>query len=280
MKLGGGGGCRCPRSADCCPPSIGNSFPPSPESALQCGAPIRSCITRRPTGLRRAGTSITAPRLARGAGPLRYRVAPRAVPLTERARRGANRHGFNLWRRGNGSRSPRAAASSCGTCSTTVPSRLIGHWLNVRLYDDRLVCFLGSTEVATLRRGRSPDHNKRAQVVDYRHVIHAMRRRPMALLNLVDRDQLFPRCAYARAFEALLAGEGEKRACRTMVGCSRTPTSGPARPSWLGPSTPSSMPGVCPISTGCENASCRMRRRSRTLSSSWGRSRPTTSWQP
>jgi transposase InsO family protein len=100
----------------------------------------------------------------------------------------------------------------------TVPSRLIGHWLNVRLYDDRLVCFLGSTEVATLRRGRSPDHNKRAQVVDYRHVIHALRRKPMALLNLVYRDQLFPRAAYARAFEALLAAVGEKRACRTMVG--------------------------------------------------------------
>ena len=100
----------------------------------------------------------------------------------------------------------------------TVPSRLIGHWLNVRLYDDRLVCFLGSTEVATLRRGRSPDHHKRAQVVDYRHVIHALRRKPMALLNLIYRDQLFPRAAYARAFEALLASEGEKRACRTMVG--------------------------------------------------------------
>ena len=100
----------------------------------------------------------------------------------------------------------------------TVPSRLIGHWLNIRLYDDRLVCFLGSSEVATLRRGRSPDHHKRAQVVDYRHVIHALRRKPMALLNLVYRDQLFPRSAYARAFEALLAGEGEKRACRTMVG--------------------------------------------------------------
>ena len=100
----------------------------------------------------------------------------------------------------------------------TVPSRLIGHWLNVRVYDDRVACFLGSTEVATLRRGRSPDHNKRAQVVDYRHVIHALRRKPMALLNLVYRDQLFPRAAYARAFEALLAGIGEKRACRTMVG--------------------------------------------------------------
>ena len=100
----------------------------------------------------------------------------------------------------------------------TVPSRLIGHWLTVRLYDDRLVCFLGATEVAALRRGRSPDHSTRGHVVDYRHVIHALRRKPMALLNLVYRDQLFPRMAYARAFEALLAGIGEKRACRTMVG--------------------------------------------------------------
>ena len=29
---------------------------------------------------------------------------------------------------------------------------------------------------------------------------------------------LFPRRAYRRAFEALLAGDGEKQACRTIVG--------------------------------------------------------------
>jgi hypothetical protein len=40
----------------------------------------------------------------------------------------------------------------------------------------------------------------------------------MALLNLVYREQLFPRRAYGRAFEALLAGDGEKPACRTIVG--------------------------------------------------------------
>ena len=40
----------------------------------------------------------------------------------------------------------------------------------------------------------------------------------MALLNLVYREQLFPRRAYQRAFEALLANDIEKRACRTMVG--------------------------------------------------------------
>jgi hypothetical protein len=87
----------------------------------------------------------------------------------------------------------------------------------MRLYDDRLECFLGTTRLLTLRRGRSPDQHKRAHVVDYRHVIHALRRKPMALLNLVYRDQLFPRRAYARAFEKLLAERRDNQACRTMV---------------------------------------------------------------
>jgi len=100
----------------------------------------------------------------------------------------------------------------------SVPSRLIGHRLRVRLYDDRLECFLGATPLMTLRRGRPHADRKHGHVVDYRHVIHALRRKPMALLNLVYRDQLFPRRAYQRAFEALLTSDGEKRACRTMVG--------------------------------------------------------------
>ena len=40
----------------------------------------------------------------------------------------------------------------------------------------------------------------------------------MALLNLVYREQLFPRRAYALAFDALLARIGERPACRAMVG--------------------------------------------------------------
>jgi len=100
----------------------------------------------------------------------------------------------------------------------SVPSRLIGHRLRVRLYDDRLECFLGATALMTLRRGRPHPSGRRGHVIDYRHVIHALRRKPMALLNLVYREQLFPRRAYQRAFEALLASDGEKRACRTLVG--------------------------------------------------------------
>jgi transposase InsO family protein len=101
----------------------------------------------------------------------------------------------------------------------TVPSRLKEHYLRVHLYDDRLECFLGSSPILTLRRGRpAQGSDKHGYVVDYRHVIHALRRKPMALLNLVYRDHLFPRQAYAHAFEAMLAAGNERHACRTTVG--------------------------------------------------------------
>ncbi len=99
----------------------------------------------------------------------------------------------------------------------TAPSRLIGHRLRVHLYDDRLECFLGVTPMMTLRRGRPASESKGGHVVDYRHVIHALRKKPMALNNLVYRDQLFPRPAYARAFEALHQSVGDKRACKLTV---------------------------------------------------------------
>ncbi len=99
----------------------------------------------------------------------------------------------------------------------SVPSRLIGQRLRVHLFDDRLECFQGSTPILNLRRGRPEPSGKRAHVVDYRHVIHSLRRKPMALLNLVYRDQLFPRPVFARTFDALLAGLGERPACRAMV---------------------------------------------------------------
>jgi hypothetical protein len=103
----------------------------------------------------------------------------------------------------------------------SVPSRLIGHRLRVRLFDDRLECLLGGTLVLTLPRGQRPSgagNHRRGYVIDYRHVIHALRRKPMALLNLVYRDQLFPRTAYRRTWEALIAAHPPRMACRIMVG--------------------------------------------------------------
>jgi hypothetical protein len=104
----------------------------------------------------------------------------------------------------------------------TVPSRLIGHRLRVRLHDERIECFLGSTLAVTLPRGRVPAARAArglgTHVVDYHHVIHALRRKPSALLNLTYRDKLFPRDAYRRTWEALTAAEPARIACRIMVG--------------------------------------------------------------
>jgi hypothetical protein len=53
----------------------------------------------------------------------------------------------------------------------------------------------------TLQRGRPGPSGKHGHVVNYRHIIHALRRKPMALLNLVYRDQIFPREAYRLTFD-------------------------------------------------------------------------------
>lgn len=99
----------------------------------------------------------------------------------------------------------------------SVPSRLIGHRIRVRLYDDRLALFLGGSHLMTVRRGRAHRSGQHGHVVDYRHMIHALRRKPMALAHLVYRDQLFPRRAFQRTFEALLEQRGERVACKTVV---------------------------------------------------------------
>lgn len=99
----------------------------------------------------------------------------------------------------------------------TVPSRLIGHRLRVRLYDDRLELFLGATALMTLQRGRPGANGRHGHVIDYHHVIHALRRKPMALLNLVYREQLFPREAYRLMFDRLCEHLPARAACKTMV---------------------------------------------------------------
>ena len=111
-----------------------------------------------------------------------------------------------------------SSAFVLGRVFYTVPSRLIGHRLRVRLYDERLDCFLGGSLVLTLRRGQiSPERGNRGHVIDYRHIIHSLRRKPGALLNLVYRDQLFPRTAYRRAWDRLIEAGPPKAACRVMV---------------------------------------------------------------
>jgi hypothetical protein len=99
----------------------------------------------------------------------------------------------------------------------SAPSRLIGHRQKVRLYSDRLDCYLSGTLVLTLARGARSPTGGRARVIDYRHFIDELKRKPQAFKGLVFRDDLFPREAYRRTWEQLDLKLTQRQACRTIV---------------------------------------------------------------
>lgn len=82
---------------------------------------------------------------------------------------------------------------------------------------DRLELYSGGTRLMTVERGRAGAGGKHGHVIDYRHVIKTLRRKPMALMNLVYRDELFPREAYRHSFDWLCEHLAAKSACKLMV---------------------------------------------------------------
>ena len=111
-----------------------------------------------------------------------------------------------------------ASGFTCRHVFYTVPSRLVGHRLHLRIHDDRIEAYLGGSFLLTLPRGRRVRGAHTAHVVDYRHIIAALRAKPGALANLAYRDALWPRTAYRRAWDALAAARTPREAARTMVG--------------------------------------------------------------
>src|SRR3954452_3764899 len=100
----------------------------------------------------------------------------------------------------------------------TVPSRLVGCRLKVHVYDDRLICYLGTTPVMTAERRYYRRNGPRQRVVDYRHLIGSLVRKPQAFRHSVFREALFPRPVFRRAWEALDRQLDPRKACRVYVG--------------------------------------------------------------
>ena len=115
-----------------------------------------------------------------------------------------------------------ARVTRCGTFTVrailySAPSRLIGHRLKVRLYSDRLACYLSGALVLTLARGTRAPGQSRGRMLDYRHFIDSLKRKPQAFKGLAFRDALFPRDAYRRVWEQLEAQLPQRQACQTLV---------------------------------------------------------------
>lgn len=117
----------------------------------------------------------------------------------------------------------RAVVSSSSTIDVrrvtyTVPSRLQGEALNVRLYDERLECYLGSKHVITLVRAYPKGKYAREQQVDYRHVIASLVKKPQAFRYSRLRDNLLPTQDYKEIWKHVDATLSAKAACQFIVG--------------------------------------------------------------
>ena len=113
----------------------------------------------------------------------------------------------------------RSGTIRCAPCFTPCPRAWSACRLKVHIYDDRLVCYLGTTPVLTVARGcHFKRHGPRVRVVDYRHLIGPLVRKPQAFRHSVFRDELFPRPVFRRAWEVLDAALEPRKACRVYVG--------------------------------------------------------------
>lgn len=97
---------------------------------------------------------------------------------------------------------PRVSAGStirAHCCAYSVPSRLIGERVRVRLFEDRLeVYYAGELQLAC-ERLRGKDRHR----IDYRHVIWSLVRKPGAFARYVYREEMFPSLTFRRTYDAI-----------------------------------------------------------------------------
>jgi hypothetical protein len=81
----------------------------------------------------------------------------------------------------------------------SVPSRLIGKTLRVRIYEDKLEIYYAAKLQLCYERLRGRNLYR----IDYRHVIWSLVRKPGAFARYVYREEMFPSMAFRRAYDAI-----------------------------------------------------------------------------
>jgi hypothetical protein len=81
----------------------------------------------------------------------------------------------------------------------SVPSRLIGATLTLRVRAETLEAYLGATYLLSAPRLLGKGQHR----IDYRHIIWSLVRKPGAFANYRYRDDLFPTLSFRRAYDAL-----------------------------------------------------------------------------
>lgn len=84
-------------------------------------------------------------------------------------------------------------------CAYSVPSRLIGEWVRVRIFEDRIVVRYAGKDVLACDRLRGRNLSR----IDYRHVIWSLVRKPGGFARYVYREEMFPSLVFRRAYDAI-----------------------------------------------------------------------------
>ena len=84
--------------------------------------------------------------------------------------------------------------------TSSVPSRLIGTTLLVRIRSEHLEGYVGAKPVVTLPRL----HGRAQHAINYRHLIWSLVRKPGAFAAYRYPDDLFPTLAFRRAYDQLM----------------------------------------------------------------------------
>jgi hypothetical protein len=94
----------------------------------------------------------------------------------------------------------------------SVPSRLIGSPILIRVRSEHLEGYVGTTRVFEIPRLIGKHQHR----IDYHHVIHALVRKPGAFAAYRYRDELFPTTTFRQAYDRLVSS-GVERANREYV---------------------------------------------------------------
>ena len=98
----------------------------------------------------------------------------------------------------------------------SVPSRLAGHTLTLHLYQHKIEGYLGSNLVICLER-KYRHIQKTRYVIDYRHIVHALIKKPGAFRFCQYRDELLPNESYQQIWKYLDESESKKVAPKIML---------------------------------------------------------------
>ena len=89
----------------------------------------------------------------------------------------------------------------------SVPSRLIGERVRVRVFERRLEVWYGGERQLDVARL----HGRHGHRINYRHIIWSLVRKPGAFARYRYRDDLFPTAVFRRAYETLFEAQPSVR---------------------------------------------------------------------